>query len=384
MAANTVLMDFSIDPTRINDEVSRKDILKTIKENLEKFFDQLTISFDSHIADSFLCLLVDKTGLVVNVRFYISKGLITINIDYYKDDSSDPKITFQQTRELESILVKKLEFLHGQTLPALKRGPIVKYFPTADERIIEYDIDKVLFDKRSEFQKIQIVHSKTLGNMLILDELQNIAEADLIYTETLMQRGKENYKDKEICILGGGDGALLYELLKESPKNVVMLEIDDLVMEACHKYMNSICGDVLERRKGDNFEIIVGDCMVYLKKFIKDGKKFDYVFGDLTDIPISDDPNSGEIWDFIRLILESSFKVLKPTGKFMTHGNGASCPDSLKMYENVLNDLKPKVTFTKDTAFVPSFYEDWVFYQVAFDATRIKKKNFAEKTAEFT
>lgn len=258
-----------------------------------------------------------------------------------------------------------MSLLHGQSLPTLLRGPIVKYFPTAglylercmcyldsgflcrnsctlsfiffcalcllsiflksinidlishkqisDERIIEYDIDKVLFDKRSEFQKIQIVHSKTLGNMLILDELQNIAEADLIYTETLMQRGKESYAGKEICILGGGDGALLYELLKENPKHVVMLEIDDAVMEACNKYMNSICGDVLKVRKRDNFEIIVGDCMVWLEKYIKEGKKFDYVFGDLTDIPISDTP-TGEIWDFIRTILESSFKVLKANG----------------------------------------------------------------------
>ena len=149
--------------------------------------------------------------------------------------------------------------------------------------------------------------------MLILDELQNIAEADLIYTETLMQRGKEDYSGKDICILGGGDGALLYELLKENPKNVVMLEIDDLVMEACNKYMNSICGDVLEVRKGDNFEIIIGDCMVWLDKYIKDSRKFDYVFGDLTDIPISDTP-TGEIWDFIRTILEKSFAVLKDTG----------------------------------------------------------------------
>lgn len=182
-----------------------------------------------------------------------------------------------------------------------------------------------------------------------------------------MQRGKENYKGKEICILGGGDGALLYELLKEDPKYVVMLEIDDLVMKACNKHMNSICGDVLERRKGENYEIIVGDCMIYLKQCINEGlKKFDYVFGDLTDIPISDTP-TGEIWDFIRLILESSFKVLKPNGKFMTHGNGASCPESLKMYENVLAKLQPRVKFTKDTAFVPSFMEDWIFYQVSFD-----------------
>lgn len=70
-----------------------------------------------------------------------------------------------------------------------------------------------------------------------------------------MQRGIQNYEGKEICILGGGDGALLYELLKEKPKFVTMLEIDEMVMEACNKYMKSICGDVLEIRKSDNFEV---------------------------------------------------------------------------------------------------------------------------------
>lgn len=70
-----------------------------------------------------------------------------------------------------------------------------------------------------------------------------------------MQRGTENYEGKEICILGGGDGALLYELLKEKPKFVVMLEIDEMVMQVCNKYLRSICGDVLELRKSDNFEV---------------------------------------------------------------------------------------------------------------------------------
>lgn len=58
--------------------------------------------------------------------------------------------------------------------------------------------------------------------------------------------------------------------------------------------------------------------MKSLDQFINEGRKFDYVFGDLTDIPISDEPSS-ELWNFILKILEVSFKVLKPTGKFMTH-----------------------------------------------------------------
>lgn len=51
--------------------------------------------------------------------------------------------------------------------------------------------------------------------------------------------------------------------------------------------------------------------------------------------------------------------------KFMTHGNGASCPESLEMYEQQLKKLRPIVKFTRDRAFVPSFMEDWIFYQVS-------------------
>jgi len=37
-------------------------------------------------------------------------------------------------------------------------------------------------------------------------------------------------------------------------------------------------------------QIIVGDCVQFMANCEKEGKKFDYVFGDLTDIPISNTP----------------------------------------------------------------------------------------------
>lgn len=67
-----------------------------------------------------------------------------------------------------------------------------------------------------------------------------------------------------------------------------------------------------------SFQIVVGDCVEILNQFIAEGRKFDYVFGDLTDIPLSVSPQ-GEVWDFIRLILNSALTVLKPQGKYMTH-----------------------------------------------------------------
>lgn len=50
-----------------------------------------------------------------------------------------------------------------------------------------------------------------------------------------------------------------------------------------------------------------------------------------------------------------------------TQGNGANCPESLRMFESLLDTLEPKVKYTKTEAFVPSFMEVWVFYQVKFD-----------------
>ena len=52
-----------------------------------------------------------------------------------------------------------------------------------------------------------------------------LAESDIVYTRTLLGNGRESYKDKDILILGGGDGGVLNELLKESPKFVTMVEI---------------------------------------------------------------------------------------------------------------------------------------------------------------
>ncbi|KAM7355470.1 spermine synthase isoform 2-T2 [Cochliomyia hominivorax] len=363
MAAQTILFDFTVDKERTSDAKERQEIAKVLRHELEHIFPQLEMAYQMPMDDGYFAVLSENKETFVTLRIF-PQGLVTINVEYYLEDGKEQLMSFDSSKRLENNIAKKLKVNAGQVLPTLKRGDVARYFPSSDERIIEYDIDSLVYEARSPFQKIQILHSKTLGNMLILDELQNIAESDLIYTETLMGRGIENYEGKEICILGGGDGALLYELLKEKPKFVVMLEIDELVMQACNKYLNSICGDVLEKRKGDNYEIIVGDCVEYMKKFIAEGRKFDYVFGDLTDIPISGAP-IGECWDFIRTILEHSFKILKPDGKYLTHGNGTSCVESLELFEEQLSLLKPKVKFTTTKAFVPSFMEEWLFYQVS-------------------
>ncbi|XP_008548585.1 spermine synthase isoform X1 [Microplitis demolitor] len=363
MVAHTVLLDFTVSSNVITDVEKRSNLKSTIVNVLNDYFNDLKPLTEATIDGSFIALYSGPRASLITVRGY-PQGLVTINVEYYKKDEEDALLSFESTRNLEMAMQAAATATRSHTLAPIKRGgPFERYFPTSDERLLEYDIDKLVFEERSPYQKVQIVHSKSLGNLLILDELQNMSEADLIYTQTLMQKGKESYTGKEIVILGGGDGGLLWELLKEKPKHVIMLEIDDVVIKACGQHMRSVCGDCLDKRKGENYEIIIGDCVEALSHMVEEGRQFDYVFGDLTDLPIS--PPDGDAWDFIRLILNKTVKVLKPSGKYMTHGNGASCPEALSMFEDELSQLSVPVTFTKDRAFIPSFFEDWIFYQVS-------------------
>lgn len=65
-------------------------------------------------------------------------------------------------------------------------------------------------------------------------------------------------------------------------------------------------------------QIIVGDAIAYMAECIKKNRKFDYVFGDLTDVPLSEDKHD-QLWEFMRTILNLGIDVLKPSGKYLTH-----------------------------------------------------------------
>ncbi|CAH2005373.1 unnamed protein product [Acanthoscelides obtectus] len=369
MAANTILLDFSVEPAAVKNDNQMQVVATNIENVLKDYLTSLKQVQGLPFQGGLLRLYTADPGVTVFIRIY-GNGLITINMEYFKGDKDNPLLTFERCKEMKQDVSEKMVSVRkAQAFPFFKRGTFSTYFVSSDERLLEYDIDKVLFEETSPYQKVQIVHSKSLGNILVLDDLQNIGESDLIYTETLMARGKENYKDKEIVILGGGDGALLYELLKEKPKEVVMLEIDEMVMKACAKYMRSICGDVLDKYEGPNYKIIVGDCMKSLEEFTKEGRKFDYIFGDLTDVPISQ-KHSGQLWTFYQKVLQMCFKLLRPDGKFMTHVNGICSSESVDMFKSQLDNIEPPVKFTTSRAFVPSFMEDWIFCQVFFDGNK--------------
>ena len=364
MAGHSVCIDFRIDAAKIVNPVERKTLVQDILPIVEPFTGTLTEITSCELPDgSFIFIFSSNKKMTVTIKLYL-EGVVCTTVEYYAKNVDEQIIQNGDGRNLEKQLTEKFNCDNAKVLPAIKRAPVINpYFTTSDDRILEYDVDEILFDEKSDFQRVQIYHTKSYGNMLVLDDLQNLAESDLSYTQGLMNKANENFGNKEILILGGGDGALLFELLKENPQFVTMIDIDEIVMKSCRKHLRSVCGDVLDNYDGKNYKVIVGDAIAYMKQYVKEKKVFDYVFADLTDVPISQTPR-GEHWDFMRTIMELGTSLLKPnTGKYMTHAIGIQSENALKMFEEQFLKLPIKVKLNRTNDHVPSFKENWCFYQ---------------------
>lgn len=355
--ARSGMLDLHIDPSVLSDPARRSDIIQVIDDLFETL--DLRKQYEHLIGECSVIMYAVDDGSITSLLKTHPFGLITIT---FEECLAVSPFTNPKLEEFRKHLQDKLK-TRVEKIPVIKRGaPIPLYFTTSDERLLEYDFDKIVYQADSEYQNIKILHSPTIGNCLILDDLQNLAESDLNYTQGLMKYGQLSYVDKEVLILGGGDGGLLHELLKEKPKFVTMVDIDQMVIDACRQYLRGACGNDLDKMKGANYEIIVDDCIKKLAEYKSEGRTFDVVINDLTDIPISPTPQ-GELWEFVKKILSMSLDVLRYDGYYLNHAVGESCKESLKAYESVLSTLPVK--FKSHSAYVPSFMENWVFYEIS-------------------
>ncbi len=70
-----------------------------------------------------------------------------------------------------------------------------------------------------------------------------------------------------VLILGGGDGALLREVLERTEAGSVhMVELDGEVMRACAQHMPAVCGSYLDQGRGERFQVQEGDAFEFLDR----------------------------------------------------------------------------------------------------------------------
>ncbi|MBE9552802.1 MAG: polyamine aminopropyltransferase [Proteobacteria bacterium] len=145
---------------------------------------------------------------------------------------------------------------------------------------IKIRIDRLLFDSKTEHQRLQLFESKAFGRVLTLDSVVQTTESDeFIYHEMMAHLPiLAHGKAKHVLIIGGGDGGMAEEVLKhKSVERVTMVEIDAGVVEFSKQYLPDICKDAFDDPR---LNLVIADGA----KFVAEtDERFDVAIIDSTD-----------------------------------------------------------------------------------------------------
>jgi len=166
-----------------------------------------------------------------------------------------------------------------------------------------------LFRKQSDFQMVEIYDTYEYGRMLTCDGKTMCAETDeSAYHEMIVHVAMMTHPDPQrVLVIGGGDGGGVREIVKhENLKQVIMVEIDEVVIEACRKYLPSI-SSALDHPKLD---LKIADGIQFVAETAD--QSFDVIIVDSTD-PVG--PAEGLFSD---KFYKQVFRILKPDGIMIT------------------------------------------------------------------
>ncbi|MCB0391224.1 MAG: polyamine aminopropyltransferase [Bdellovibrionales bacterium] len=148
-----------------------------------------------------------------------------------------------------------------------------------DHYLQGWKLEKELLSKKSKFQQVDVVKTKSLGNMLLNDNLVMTSDRDeFAYHEMMAHVPLFTHPDpKNVLIIGGGDGGTAREVLRhKSVASCVMVEIDEVVVEACKEFIPTTSNELDNSR----LELLIDDGVKYVAET---NRKFDVVLVDSTD-----------------------------------------------------------------------------------------------------
>lgn len=163
----------------------------------------------------------------------------------------------------------------------------------------------------SGFQQILFVDSFDFGKCLFIDGITQCSEKDhdLYDREILKMLGEE---DKNILVLGGGDGYVAEMALKINSKvNVRVIDLDVEVVKNCEKYLDQ---KIFNNKQ---VKLYIEDALHHLRVLIKKNKiKLDGIVFDLTDEPVrkKDKDAKASFVKFYKELIDISHKALGKGG----------------------------------------------------------------------
>jgi spermidine synthase len=214
----------------------------------------------------------------------------------------------------------------------------------------------VLEKTKSDFQDILFIDTVDFGRCLLIDDVVQTAETDHeVYDKAILQSLRK--EDKNILILGGGDGYVSEMALKINPDlKIKVIELDAKVVDGCEKYLDQ------KIFKDPRVELHIEDAFKYLKDCAERGENFDGVVCDLTDEPIREEELKN-FKDFYERIAALSNGAISEGGWFSVQAGAAKVTgehmDAVSILEKILeNDFE---NITRKDVLIPSFGEENAF-----------------------
>ena len=218
---------------------------------------------------------------------------------------------------------------------------------------IQYN--EVLARGRSEFQEYAILDTVAYGPILVLDNvIQSAAYDEWIYHEAFVIPPMCALQSpRKIAVLGGGEGAMLREVLRHPMvESVVMVDIDREVVERCIEHLPSFHAGAFEDPR---VTVLHEDARAWLERL--EHPEFDVVLIDVTE-PLQGGP---AVRLFTREFYETVAASLLPGGVVALQA-GTIRPGFSRGYSVVVKTLEsvfPTVLTT--SCWVTSFAETWGF-----------------------
>lgn len=194
-----------------------------------------------------------------------------------------------------------------------------KHTPTVDFSI---KVESQVYSGQSDYQKVDVFDSKEFGRFLTLDGYMMMTEKDeFIYHEMITHVPMSIHPNaRNILVIGAGDGGVIRELTRyEKVEHIDLVEIDELVVQVCKKYLpQTSC-----RMDDERVHIYYEDGVRFVRSC---ENKYDLIIVDSTD-PFG--PGEGL---FTKEFYGSCYKALKEDGIMVNqHGSPFYSDDAVAM-----------------------------------------------------
>lgn len=141
-------------------------------------------------------------------------------------------------------------------------------------------VENILYHDKTEHQDLILFESASWGRVLALDGVVQTTTGDeFAYHEMLVHPALLAHgRARSVCIVGGGDGGTLREVVKhETVQRIVKAELDPGVIEFCKKFLPSLSDGAFDDPR---LELSYGDAAAFMAK---EGESFDLILVDSTD-----------------------------------------------------------------------------------------------------